>query len=727
MFKIDIYYSIIYIYMATSMNINMMIAGPVSAGKSTLTNLLFVEQYSDMKIKRTTAVPQVYHEVDSLAKVPNLQNILKNNRDINTRMMAESEKPDYKLKLEDVKEIEYYVPKLFDFVELKKDVLLTIYDTPGLNDSRTKEVYYEYIRNNFNKFDIVLFVLDINSAMNTSDETDILTMILNNIKKNKNEHNIETHLIVLLNKCDDMVLNKQTKKYELDDELKNMYIQADTIIKNMIKEIYNGFKYHILPISCENSYIYRMYKKNPATKLDEKHLNKFGANEYGKTRWNGLSEIKKQSQISKLFKKFDYDDRINMSGFKELKLQMQKIFNDANQFNYLLNHIKYSLNLVLVNSCKNDIMSELTHSYTSLQYLNELIRIFNRPQTEYKFLFDKIDTFYIAYYEYILNTILQLQKDPSEESSISIYNLIHNNMTFYVNNFWTNRVFVDNKKIYDLILYKTTKVINDILKNINIIWINKLNDSNISSDKMMMYLDKLYENKYELLQELIVRKLSNVDFYSVIYDEHIYTVNICNMLDCIETKYKMDRETVTELAITILTNTYTIYMKKDVSVLNRFTKFWQQIVINSSNKYYDDVSIFKNCNYADFTTTMTTMIKNKGNNVPINFLSEYIVSRIKKSYPEDIISQDELISMFYKIKQNKVSVSNSIESIANENSNEEDEEEEYEEEQEVIIEVNEKKEDKSESSDELSDEINNELQSDDEEQQVVKNQTQEYI
>jgi len=189
----------------------------------------------------------------------------------------------------------------------------------------------------------------------------------------------------------------------------------------------------------------------------------------------------------------------------------------------------------------------------------------------------------------------------------------------------------------------------------------------------------------------------------------------------------MDRETVTELAITILTNTYTIYMKKDVSVLNRFTKFWQQIVINSSNKYYDDVSIFKNCNYADFTTTMTTMIKNKGNNVPINFLSEYIVNRIKKSYPEDIISQDELISMFYKIKQNKVSVSNSIESIANENSNEEDEEEEYEEEQEVIIEVNEKKEDKSESSDELSDEINNELQSDDEEQQVVKNQTQEYI
>ena len=60
----------------TEMNINIMITGPVSAGKSTLTNLLFVEQFSDMKIKRTTAVPQVYHEVEDLDKISDLKSII---------------------------------------------------------------------------------------------------------------------------------------------------------------------------------------------------------------------------------------------------------------------------------------------------------------------------------------------------------------------------------------------------------------------------------------------------------------------------------------------------------------------------------------------------------------------------------------------------------------------------------------------------------------------------
>ena len=185
------------------MNINIMITGPVSAGKSTLINLLFVEQFSDMKIKRTTAVPQVYHEVTDLEQVnaSDVKSILYKNREINTDIMKKTENPHYKLRQEDIREIEYYVPKLFDFLDLRKDVVLTIYDTPGLNDSRTKNIYYEYINNVFNKLNIIIFVLDINSAMNTSDENDILRMIITNIKTNKMKYNTDTKLVVLLNKC----------------------------------------------------------------------------------------------------------------------------------------------------------------------------------------------------------------------------------------------------------------------------------------------------------------------------------------------------------------------------------------------------------------------------------------------------------------------------------------------------------------------------------------------
>ena len=46
--------------------INIAICGAVSAGKSTLLNSLFVSQYSDMKIKRTTMTPQVYYESNKM-------------------------------------------------------------------------------------------------------------------------------------------------------------------------------------------------------------------------------------------------------------------------------------------------------------------------------------------------------------------------------------------------------------------------------------------------------------------------------------------------------------------------------------------------------------------------------------------------------------------------------------------------------------------------------------
>ena len=45
--------------------INLAICGPVSVGKGTLLNSIFVATYSDMKIKRTTMNPQVYYEVSN--------------------------------------------------------------------------------------------------------------------------------------------------------------------------------------------------------------------------------------------------------------------------------------------------------------------------------------------------------------------------------------------------------------------------------------------------------------------------------------------------------------------------------------------------------------------------------------------------------------------------------------------------------------------------------------
>jgi len=617
------------------MNINILIAGPTSVGKSTLTNLLFVEQFSDMKIKRTTAIPQVYHEVNDIKDVSDLSTIILTNRQINTNIMNQTEDPNYKLNINDIGEIHYYVPKLYDVVNLKDDVLLTIYDTPGLNDSRTKDVYCQYINDNFNKYDVVIFVLDINSAMNTSDEHDILKMLVNNIKNNKKKHNIDTNLIVLLNKCDDVIFNEQTNTYELDTELSEMYIQANTIIRNTVDELYPVLQYDILKMSCEDSYIYRMYKKYPSIKLDEHHLNKFGANEYGKARWTNLSEDKKQSQIEKIFNKFDYTDRIKMSGFQTFKDLLSNVFSNDNQYKFLLNHVKFNVKLLLdYSNCASDISNELKKY---LDYLCVLINKFDKPTAEYRFMFDYIDK-YMTDYEskYFVNN--------HNNYDINKTILIYGTYIKFKNYFIINRPFISDQEKYNTIQNMVEFRIKELLKYINIHWIEKTDNCSLSLDDLLSCFDKLYENKYEILNELISRKLSNVSFYRYIYENHPYTNEICEVLDTIETRYNLSHEFITDLAFKIISNSYTLFASKNNNtVLNKMTGYWHQVICKSSNKYYDQILSFKNMNTINSITKINTYEV-----TPCNFLSDYIVERIKHEYPTDIIKHDDLINKYYQ-------------------------------------------------------------------------------
>ena len=641
------------------MNINIMITGPVSAGKSTLTNLLFVEQFSDMKIKRTTAVPQVYHEVEDLSQVSDLKSILLKNRATNTDIMKKTENPSYKLKLEDVKEIEYYVPKLFDFLELRKDIVLTIYDTPGLNDSRTKDVYYQYIINVFSKLNVIIFVLDINSAMNTSDENDILRMIISNIKINKLRYNVDTKLVVLLNKCDDMSLNKHTNKYTLDEELLEMYDQAKTIIDATVKELYNGFKYDILPISCEDSYVYRMYKRNPNAKLDEKHLNKFGANEYGKSKWNVMSQEDKQSRVAELFKDFDYDDRITMTGFKQFKNVMREILNDENQYKYLLDHIRLDLQSVIFNFKKVDITDELNRFQKYHTYLSLLVEKFERQSDEFKFLYNAFDDFMK---NYGLQFTEAFWSNVKSNKSIDTYQLIYKMYVTFKNHFIKNRKYIYDKTAFNKFKKMIDERIEEIVRYINIYWIEKMDNPDLNFNELTQYFDKLYESKYEILHELIVRKLSNVSFYTNIYANIYYTDDLASMLDTIEEKYNFPKNMITDLAITIVSNTYSILAGKDALTLNRLCSFWQNVVIKSSNKYYKKLLCFKNTFKADILNIDVFL---KSDNIPCNYMSDYIIKRLKNDSPTEIATYDELIDQLY-FKQVKPVVQPKVELVKQE-------------------------------------------------------------
>ena len=123
--------------------VNIALIGAVSAGKSTLTNLLFVEQFSDMNNKRTTALPQVYYEVVDKTKMSDLSSIRENNRKKNKDIMEKTSSGESTLVIDDIKEVEYFVPKVFVLLTdvLKPSVNLVVYDMPGLNDSKTKNVF----------------------------------------------------------------------------------------------------------------------------------------------------------------------------------------------------------------------------------------------------------------------------------------------------------------------------------------------------------------------------------------------------------------------------------------------------------------------------------------------------------------------------------------------------------------------------------------------------------
>jgi Predicted GTPase len=187
--------------MKERLQINILVLGPVSAGKSTFINALFTEQYTDMKLQRTTATPQVYHEVGDIIKYKtNLSKIRENNRKINETIMEKSEKG---LTMDDIKEVEYYVPKIYDMPKLEKDVVLSIYDTPGINDAKTVQIYKEYVKNIIYKIDVATLIIDIHSSFNTKEEIDILELTILGIKENKDKYKIDTELMILLNKCDE--------------------------------------------------------------------------------------------------------------------------------------------------------------------------------------------------------------------------------------------------------------------------------------------------------------------------------------------------------------------------------------------------------------------------------------------------------------------------------------------------------------------------------------------
>ena len=349
-------------------SIRIALVGCVSSGKSTLLNSICVNQYEDMKRKRTTMLPSVYKgsNMNIYNNKSEVSRIQAKNKEIYDKIY--STEAEVTLTNETCSLQEHIIPMIKGFVDFPDNVFIDIYDIPGLNDAKTKEVYFTWIRDNFHKFDIIINVVDINTALNTSDETDIINLISDCIQKEKVEHSRDVFFLTAINKCDDMDMNNGIPVL-VDEEELELYEQIVSTTKNTLTSK-NIDTYGFAPITSRDTYIYRMLHNDPTVELDMSLLNQFGLNEIGKTKWNRMSTEKKRQFINEYFKDLDQDDiesTLELTGFANFRDKISNYLTNEKQSIILTSRIRCELSSESIcskNITKNtDEMKQLISLY----------------------------------------------------------------------------------------------------------------------------------------------------------------------------------------------------------------------------------------------------------------------------------------------------------------------------------------------------------------------------
>ena len=369
-------------------SIRIGLVGCVSCGKSTLLNSICVNQYEEMKKCRTTMLPSVYQETNNtIYSKEETKEILRKNQANNSDIF------DGKVELsnENCKIMKNMIPKINDFANLADNIFVDIYDIPGLNDAKTKDIYYKWIEDNFSELDIIIHIVDINSPLNTSDQIDILKMLIKNIDQEK-KNGRDVFLLTLVNKCDEMDQDLDGK-FIMDDEDQKNYndiikttneiIEEVLETKQTYKEAVNKPKkgspnvedrllHDFSPISAADTFVYRMLHNDPGVEMDMKLLQKFGINEIGRRQWNKMNESDKREMIKEHFEKADIKDTLEITGYLQFTKIMKDYLTKENQSKILIDRIKQELNneeLIKKNitTDKNELKSliQLYNSYSS--------------------------------------------------------------------------------------------------------------------------------------------------------------------------------------------------------------------------------------------------------------------------------------------------------------------------------------------------------------------------
>jgi len=270
--------------------VRIALVGAVSVGKSTLLNALLAMRAAPMAIFRTTAGEIIYKEVDDMKSPQHVLDIHYTIQLANSKLLSKKQ-----LQVQDVQQVLINIPPvkcLFDTAH-SAGALVAIHDLPGLSDPQTKSAYLDYVRSRFHDYDLVLFVVDVQTGMGSKEEQDILALIAAGVAERKRVLGATTELIVVVNKCDEMASSSAPggaiagEVVPANEAHRRMVSQTRAVVDTV------GANAKFVCLSAEDAYVHRALRQDPHCKLDDGHLNRFGISEFGKAIWMQKNEEEK--------------------------------------------------------------------------------------------------------------------------------------------------------------------------------------------------------------------------------------------------------------------------------------------------------------------------------------------------------------------------------------------------------------------------------------------------
>lgn len=295
----------------TNLEINAVICGMTSVGKSTFLNALCKRQYAETGIKPTTTKPHLY----SSRKKGVLEAAT-----IDSSVMLSNKNHDAEVKLEfdqDDLIIRHQIDPISDLLN-NPNIIVNIIDLPGLSYKNI-----DWLIENIKSFNIVIFMTDIGRGLRDQEEVDHIEKIIGKIS------DTNTKLVCIMNKCDDIFYDSEKCELVFEEkEIQDIFIQSNQILDDIVKK-YNCSNNvtSFLPACAENEFIYRMLHSGRINELDSYYHVRLCKNECGSNSWKNMTPEEKNTVSDHILAQTDHVFG-NTITFDNVNQHMKKIINE---------------------------------------------------------------------------------------------------------------------------------------------------------------------------------------------------------------------------------------------------------------------------------------------------------------------------------------------------------------------------------------------------------------